>query len=218
MSDQPYRILLIDDHPLFLTGLSQLIDGEEEFTIVGEAHSGQEGLDKVETTQPDLVLLDLTMKGLTGLDVLKTLKEKHPDTLVVMLTVSDSEDDLVTSIRWGADGYLLKDMEPEDLLDKLRNVSSGQVILTDHLTELLTCSLRNEREKNRNIPDDATLTEREREILALIAEGLSNKLIARELDISDGTVKVHVRHLLSKLNLRSRLEAAVWYLEQRAQT
>ncbi|MFA9461229.1 two-component system response regulator NarL [Thiohalorhabdus methylotrophus] len=218
MTEDTHRILLIDDHPLFLSGLSQLIDGEPGFSVVGEASSGREGMDKVEEIQPDLVLLDLNMKEITGLEVLKSLKQKHPDILVVMLTVSDSEDDLVTAIRWGADGYLLKDMEPEDLVGKLHNVSSGQVILTDHLTELLTCSLRNDREKDRAVPDDSTLTERERQILALIAEGLSNKLIARELEISDGTVKVHVRHLLSKLNLRSRLEAAVWFLEQKAQT
>jgi two-component system nitrate/nitrite response regulator NarL len=153
---------------------------------------------------------------MSGIETLQQIKRLECDPLVVMLTVSNAEDDLVAALRAGADGYLLKDMEPEDLLIKLNQVAKGQVILDDTLTGLLAHALRSDTRTPE--ADTVNLTDREHEILNLIASGMSNKLIARELGISDGTVKVHVKHLLRKLNLSSRLEAAVWAHEKGIKT
>lgn len=212
MTDTPQRLLIIDDHPLFRRGVMQLVKQVPDFDVVGEASSGQEGIELAQQLDPDMILLDLNMKDMSGVEVLKVIKASGLDARVVMLTVSDAEADLVASLRAGADGYLLKEMEPEDLLAKLQEAASGQMPLTERLTALLAHSLRAEAQPHD--PDQAGLTEQERRILELIAAGKSNKLIARELDIAEGTVKVHVKHLLRKLNLRSRVEAAVWAIEQ----
>ncbi len=163
--------------------------------------------------EPDMVLLDLNMKDMSGLDVLKVMKSWDNDPRVVMLTVSDQTEDLIGALRAGADGYLLKEMDPEELVGKLKEAAAGQVTLTERLTRLLAHSLR---EDNRpKDPDQAGLTEQEGRILEQISLGKSNKLIARELNIAEGTAKVHVKHLLRKLNLRSRVEAAVWAVEKK---
>lgn len=213
MTDTPQRVLIIDDHPLFRRGVIQLMQAVPEFEVVGEASSGQEGIDLTQRLNPDMILLDLNMRDMSGVEVLKVIKAGGSDARVVMLTVSDAEADLVASLRAGADGYLLKEMEPEDLIEKLREAAAGQVTLTERLTALLAHSLRAESQPRD--PEAAGLTEQERRILDLIAAGKSNKLIARELDIAEGTVKVHVKHLLRKLNLRSRVEAAVWAIERK---
>ena len=211
--DTPQRLLIIDDHPLFRRGVMQLVEMAGQFEVVGEASSGQEGIEMARRLAPDMVLLDLNMKGMSGLEVLKTLKSWDNDPRVVMLTVSDQAEDLIAALRLGADGYLLKEMDPEELVGKLKEAAAGQVTLTDRLTRLLAHSLR---EDNRpKDPDQAGLTEQESRILEQIALGKSNKLIARELNIAEGTVKVHVKHLLRKLNLRSRVEAAVWAVERK---
>jgi len=208
VSPDSHSVLIIDDHPLFRKGLRQLLELDGRFELLGEAASGPEGVELANSLRPNLVLLDLHMRGMNGIETLKAIKGLEADPLVIMLTVSNAEDDLVAALRNGADGYLLKDMEPEDLLLKLTAAARGRVILDDAMTGRLAEALRNE--SARVTPDSVDLTGRETQILTLIASGLSNKLIARELSISDGTVKVHVKHLLRKLNLRSRLEAAVW--------
>ena len=211
--DTPQTLLVIDDHPLFRKAVLQLVDMAGDFSVVGEASSGAEGLELAQKLRPDMILLDLNMKDMNGIDVLKVIKSWALDCRVVMLTVSDEAADLVAALRAGADGYLLKEMEPEDLLAKLKEAAAGQVTLTERLTRLLAHSLR---EDNRpRDPDQAGLTDQESRILDLIAQGKSNKLIARELNIAEGTVKVHVKHLLRKLNLRSRVEAAVWAVDRR---
>jgi two-component system nitrate/nitrite response regulator NarL len=211
--DSPQSLLVIDDHPLFRKAVLQLVDMTGDFSVVGEASSGAEGLELAQRLRPDMILLDLNMKDMNGIDVLKVIKSWALDSRVVMLTVSDEAADLVAALRAGADGYLLKEMEPEDLLAKLKEAAAGQVTLTERLTRLLAHSLR---EDNRpRDPDQAGLTDQEGRILDLIAQGKSNKLIARELNIAEGTVKVHVKHLLRKLNLRSRVEAAVWAVDRR---
>jgi two-component system nitrate/nitrite response regulator NarL len=211
--EQPQTLLMIDDHPLFRRGVLQLIAESAEFQVVGEASDGREGIELARRLAPNLILLDLNMKDMSGLDVLKVIKGWDLDTRVVMLTVSDEAGDLIAALRAGADGYLLKEMDPDDLVGKLKKAAAGEVTLTERLTRLLAHSMR-ENSKPRD-PDQAGLTDQERRILELIAQGKSNKLIARELDISDGTVKVHVKHLLRKLNLHSRLEAAVWAVEKK---
>jgi two-component system nitrate/nitrite response regulator NarL len=212
-SDIPQTLLVIDDHPLFRKAVLQLVKLTGDFTVVGEASSGPEGLELAQTLQPDMILLDLNMKEMNGIEVLKVIKSWGIDSRVVMLTVSDEASDLVAALRAGADGYLLKEMEPEDLLAKLKEAAAGQVTLTERLTHQLARSLRDDdRPKD---PHEAGLTEQEGRILGQIAAGKSNKLIARELNIAEGTVKVHVKHLLRKLNLRSRVEAAIWAVEKK---
>lgn len=207
----PQSVLVIDDHPLFRKGVQQLMGMGENFKLVGEAADGTEGLKLAKKLNPDLILLDLNMKELNGIDTLKAIKAADIDARVIILTVSDNEDDLVNALRAGADGYLLKDMEPEDLLENLKLAASGKIALSNKLVGLLAHALR--EDSRPTDPDQADLTERERDILRLVSEGYSNKLIARELGIAEGTVKVHIKHLLKKLNLRSRVEAAVWAVE-----
>ena len=208
-------ILIVDDHPLFRKGVIQLIQAVPEFRFVGEAASGQEGIRLANQLKPDMILLDLNMKDMNGVEVLKAVKDAGLDSRVIMLTVSDHAEDLVAALRSGADGYLLKDMEPEDLMAHLAEAARGNIAITPRLTQLLAASLR-ETARPKS-PDEAGLTDQENRILELIADGKSNKLIAKELNIAEGTVKVHVKHLLKKLNLRSRVEAAVWADRSRRQ-
>lgn len=207
------RVMIIDDHPLFRKGVSQIISDDPNFEVVGEAASGQEGLDLAEEIQPDLVLLDLNMKGMDGLETLRRFKQTDLLARYVILTVSDSEDDLMEALKSGADGYLLKDMEPEDLRSNLVKASVGVTVLQDSLTEVLKKALT--EPDTRVNQADAGLTDRENEILDCLAEGMNNKNIARKLGISDTTVKVHIKNILRKLNLTSRLEAAVWKHQQK---
>ena len=207
-SEQPISILIIDDHPLFRKGLADLIGMDPGLKLIGESPSGEEGLALAQTLRPELILLDLNMKGMSGLDTLKALKQTELESYVVMLTVSNNESDVTAALRLGADGYLLKDMEPEQVLEQIQVAASGRLAITESLTELLARALREDARPKSS--SEAGLTRREQEILGLIAEGMSNKQIARELDIAEGTIKVHVKNLLKKLNLRTRLEAAVW--------
>lgn len=208
MNREHQTVVIIDDHPLFRKGMIQLLGSVPAFTIVGEAASGREGLALVLSARPDLLLLDLNMKEMSGLDVLRKVREADLDTRVVMITVSDAESDLVAALRGGADGYLLKDMEPEAMVTALQSAAAGRIVVSEALTHLMAAALR--RDRRPATVASAGLTEQELRILERIAEGLSNKLIGRELDIAEGTVKVHVKHILRKLELRSRVEAAVW--------
>jgi len=201
-------LMIIDDHPLFRKGVADLLTLAPTLQLIGEAANGRDGLALAARLQPDLILLDLNMRDLDGIATLQRLRASECDARVIMLTVSDSDEDVIAAIRAGADGYLLKDMEPEAMLDSLQRATQGQLVISERLTELLARALRDEPRPQR--PDEAGLTPREHEILALIAQGMSNKGIARELDLSVGTVKVHVKHLLRKLKLKSRVEAAVW--------
>jgi two-component system nitrate/nitrite response regulator NarL len=202
------RILIIDDHPLFRKGVSQLIAMAPHLQLVGEASNGEQGVAKARELDPDLILLDMHMKGMNGIDTLKAIRDAGLDCRVVILTVSDNAEDLVAAIRSGADGYLLKDMEPEDLLAAIDQTLNGSTVIGERLSGLLARAIRDEATAGQR--DSATLTRREQEILDGLARGLSNKLIARSLDITEATVKVHVKNLLKKLGFRSRLEAAVW--------
>ncbi len=207
-SSDPQTLLIVDDHPLFRKGVIQLIQAEPAFRFVGEAASGKEGIQLAHRLHPDMILLDLNMKDMNGIDVLKEIKDAELDARVIMLTVSDQAEDLMAALQAGADGYLLKDMEPEDLMQQLGEAARGKITISESLTQLLVTSLR---EKNRPTSlTEAGLTEQENRILARLVEGKSNKLIARDMGIAEGTVKVHVKHVLRKLNLRSRVEAAVW--------
>lgn len=211
MSDAA-SIMIVDDHPLLRKGLRQLLELEDDLELVAEASNGKEALGLAQEHDPDLIVLDLNMQGMDGIETLKALRADGVASRIVMLTVSDHDEDVVAAITNGADGFLLKDMEPEDIIEKIRQAALGKMVISDRLAEVLASALRRPEKKTSNIID--SLTSRELEILNLIAKGLSNKLIARELDISDGTVKVHVKHLLKKMNLKSRVEAAVWVVNE----
>jgi two-component system nitrate/nitrite response regulator NarL len=216
MNAEQCRVLLVDNHPLFRRGVAQLIASQPDFEVVGEAVSAEEGVVLATALKPDLVLMDLNMPGGSGLDALKQIKDAGVDTQVIMLTVSDAEQDFIKAVRAGAEGYLLKDSEPEEILEKLRQAARGESVFTESLMNVLLGAMR---DGSRATPaNDVGLTARERQILRLIATGRSNKKIARELNISDGTVKVHVKNLLRKLNLQSRLEAAIWALSASGQS
>ncbi|MGY4494672.1 response regulator [Pseudomonas silvicola] len=198
------RLLLIDDHPLFRNGLAQLFAASEDFDVVGQAGSGREGIAMAVNLAPALVLLDLHMPGLSGLQVLDELRQLQLGCKIMVLTASIDRDELLTAMRLGANGYVLKETEPDALLCHVRNCGQGAVILDDSLATLLS-------EQPLQSPVlDGSLTEREGQTLSLIALGMSNKQIGRELGISDGTVKVYVKSLLKKLRLHSRLELAAW--------
>lgn len=202
-------VITIDDHPLFRKGLAQLLEMDKQLELIGEAASGREGIKLAEELRPELILLDLNMAEMDGIETLRHLKKSELDAHIVMMTVSDHEEDLVAAIRSGADGYLLKDMEPEDTLLSINKVINGEMVISNRLTSLLAHALKVEN----TIPDSASqagLTERELEIVKQIAQGHSNKIIARQLNIVESTVKVHVKHALKKLKLKSRVEIAVW--------
>lgn len=203
-----FSVMLVDDHPLLRKGLRQLLAFEEELQIVAEASSGAEAIALANELDPDLIILDLNMQGMDGHQTLKKLRDDGVTSRIVMLTVSDSNEDVIKAISLGADGYLLKDSDPDELLEQIKKAVHGKMVLSEAVNAALADAIRRPVEKPAT--DLSQLTNREQEILELIAKGRSNKLIARELDISDGTVKVHVKHLLKKLNLRSRVEAAVW--------
>lgn len=204
-------VLIVDDHPLFRKGMVQLLQTIPGFHLAGEAAGGVDGLALARSLHPDLLLLDLNMKDMNGIEVLRAVRAEQLDTRVVMITVSDHADDLVAALRAGADGYLLKDMEPEAMLAALQEAAAGRIAISEQLTHLMAAALR--AEGRSATPAAVALTEQEKRILEHIAGGLSNKLIGRELDIAEGTVKVHVKHILRKLGLRSRVEAAVWAVE-----
>ena len=208
----PTTILIIDDHPLFRKGVKNLISMNPNLTVTGEAASGEEGIKLAINLAPDLILLDIDMKGISGIDTLKLLKQENLSSKIIMLTVSNHESNILDSLRLGADGYLLKDMEPEDILEKINQAADGHTVISEQLTSLLAKSIREEHSTPQST-EEAELTTRELEILRLVMDGKSNKVVGRQLGISDGTVKVHMKHILKKLQLRTRVEAAVWAIK-----
>ncbi len=205
------NILIVDDHPMLRRGVKQLLQLESGLDAIGEASSGQEALEIAEKLEPDLILLDLNMKGMDGIQTLKALRDKDIYSRVVMFTVSDNHDDVIAALKAGADGYVLKETEPEELVSYIRQAATGTMAISDKLAAVLASEIGNRKSsKDRSVEG---LTQRERQILKQISAGMSNKMIATKLDIAEGTVKVHVKNLLKKLNMRSRVEAAIWAME-----
>lgn len=207
------RVLIIDDHTLFRDGLQGLLE-RHNIDVVGSLGDGNEGIRLAQELKPDIILLDMRMPSLSGLEVLKQLQQNNFEAPIAMLTTSNDERDLVEALRNGAKGYLLKDMEPDDVVAALREIVKGETVVAPNLTQILARVVKGEPilESEPSPIDD--LTPREAEILSLLAEGQSNKVIARNLGISDGTVKLHVKAILRKLNIHSRVEAAVIAVEQ----
>ena len=213
------RILVIDDHALFRIGLSELLE-RRGIDVVAAVSGCEEGLQRVVESRPDAVLLDMRMPEMSGIDVLKRLREDHPQMPITLLTTSQDEQDVLNSLQYGANGYLLKDMEPDELIDALREIVDGGTVISKELTAVLARAAvrQDEEELPEKIEHDhfSELTPREREILCHLAEGKSNKVIARDLGISDGTVKLHVKAILRKLEVHSRVEAAVMAVKHSA--
>ena len=209
------KIVIIDDHALFRVGLKGLLE-RRGIEVVGAAADGEEGIALANAHKPDVVLLDLRMPDLGGLTVLRQMIGEGVDIPVVMLTTSADEGDLSESLRSGARGYLLKDMEPDELIVALQEIVQGKIVVAPSLTSVLADLVRHgdRRERKDELEPFSSLTPREHEILCHLSEGQSNKVIARNLNISDGTVKLHVKAILRKLGVHSRVEAAVMAVEK----
>ncbi|QGU32078.1 response regulator [Thermochromatium tepidum] len=208
------RVLLIDDHALFRFGLQELLErrGIEVVAAVGDSNAG---LEQVAATRPDVVLLDMRMPGLDGLKLLRLLRAAHQTMPIAMLTTSAEERDVIESLQSGAQGYLLKDMEPDALIAALGEIVQGHTVVAPELTGILARAVRGDSSPAPVASGGAAdLTPREHEIFCHLAEGQSNKAIARALGISEGTVKLHVKAILRKLEVHSRVEAAVIAVER----
>jgi len=203
------RIVVIDDHTLFRRGITALLSRVPGFAVVGEAADGFDGIKAVVEHRPEVVLLDLHMPGISGIDAMKAILNEAPGTHIVMLTVSEEADDLMLALRAGALGYLLKNIESDFLVDSVRRAADGEAVMSPEMTVKLMREVR----AGGTAAAPPALSPREREILAFLARGASNKEIARDLDVAESTVKIHVQHILRKLDLTSRVQAAVWAVE-----
>lgn len=208
MQQPALTLMIVDDHPLMRRGVRQLLALDPRLEVIAEASNGTEALAEARHQEPDIILLDLNMKGMSGLDTLKALRHEGISSRILVLTVSDARSDIFAMVDAGADGYLLKDSEPEVLLAYILQASRGEKVFSEGVTRYLA---------NRQHSADPLrqLTERERDVLQEVARGLSNKEVAAILHISEETVKVHIRNLLRKLDVRSRVAATVMWLESR---
>ncbi|MCP4875514.1 MAG: response regulator [Gammaproteobacteria bacterium] len=206
------KVLLIDDHMLFREGLISLLQ-RRNIEVLAAVGDGNEGIKLAQELKPDIVLLDKRMPIIDGISVLKHLKKIGLTMPIVMLTTSSNEQDLLDALKAGASGYLLKDMEPDGLVSALRDIHVGKTVVAPPLTSVLVRFVKGDMTVSQSKGPFSELTPRESEILELMAEGQGNKLIARNLGISDGTVKLHVKAVLRKLSVHSRVEAAVMYIE-----
>lgn len=206
---------MVDDHTLFRRGLLALLARDPSFSVVGEAGDASEALRRAADLQPDVVLLDNHMPGVRGVEAIAALREAAPSARVILLTVSEDEDDLARALTAGAAGYLLKTVESDALGDLIRRALAGEAVVSPEMTQKLVNALRSASSAPASAaPREEALSPRELEILREIAAGASNKEIARTLGIAETTVKVHVQHILRKLNLGSRVQAAVYAVEQ----
>ena len=214
------RVLLVDDQPLFRRALATLISAQFDMTVVGEGENGRDALEKVRALHPDLVVMDVNMPVASGVDGVNAIRGAGFATPIVMLTVSEDDDDLFESIKAGANGYLLKNVRPEELFEHLRGVMRGEAPIAPAVASKLLEALRTGGLPTRGpaVPaadlGDTALTRRESEILQLVAAGLSNKEIANALTITEGTVKNHVHNALEKLHLTNRVQAAAYAVRQ----
>ena len=216
MSDETDKIsvLLIDDHTLFRSGVRSLLQRNPRFEVVGEAADGVEGVKRALQLQPDVILLDLNMPGMSGVETLQLLLQDRPQSAVLMLTVSEEADDLAAALQAGARGYLIKNIAADYLIRAVERAAAGESVLAEALAGKLFAHVqRGGARPSAPVSELDKLTPREREILACLARGESNKLIARVLDLAESTVKIHVQNVLRKLGLTSRVQAAVFAVE-----
>jgi DNA-binding NarL/FixJ family response regulator len=211
------RVMVVDDHALFRRGLQMVLDQEGDLELVGEAADGAEAIERAQELMPDVVLMDVRMPRRSGIEAARELKDTLPHAKILMLTISDDEADLYDAIKAGASGYLLKEIPIEEVADAIRSVWAGQSRISPSmasklLSEFATMSKR--ADEPRAVPAPK-LTERELEVLQLVAQGMNNRDIAKQLFISENTVKNHIRNILEKLHLHSRMEAVVYAVREK---
>lgn len=207
---EPARLLLVDDHPMLRRGLANLLSLEKDVQVVAEASHGLEALEVLNDQEIDLVILDHNMPVLNGIETLKKIRELGINTKVLLFTVSDNSKDVQDALQLNADGYLLKDMEPEQIITDIRKILRGELVISPSLAPILAQAMRKPVQNNSGYE----LTDREVQVAQMIAKGMSNKMIGNRLGIAESTVKVHVKHILGKIGLRTRVEIAVWAVNQ----
>jgi DNA-binding NarL/FixJ family response regulator len=215
--DEPIRVLVVDDHALFRRGLEMVLTHEPDIEVVGEAEDGAEAVDKAVETTPDIVLMDVRMPRRGGIDACTAIKAAVPSSKIIMLTISDEEVDLYDAIKAGAMGYLLKEISIEEVAAAIRAVHGGQSLISPSMASKLLnefASMIKRGDERQQLPAPR-LTEREMEVLRLVAKGLNNRDIAKQLFISENTVKNHIRNILEKLQLHSRMEAVVYAVREK---
>ncbi|HEY4552060.1 MAG TPA: response regulator transcription factor [Bacillaceae bacterium] len=203
------KVLLVDDHTILRDGLKSLLDLEDDITVIGECTSGQDAIEKIEALKPDVVLMDINMPNKNGIEVTSAVKRRFPDLKVIMLTMYSHDEYFLASIREGADGYLLKDAPSGQVVEAIRTVVKGESVIQPSMTKKLFDFHQQKRDSQSN----EELTEREKEVLLCLLEGLSNKEIADKLFISDKTVKIHVSKIFKKLNVKSRSQAVIYTIQ-----
>jgi two-component system nitrate/nitrite response regulator NarL len=216
VSATPIKLVLVDDHALVRQGLADLLSRGAGMQVMATTGRADEAWDLLQQHRPDLLILDLRMSPIDGIALLKSLRDKGSDTPVLVLTMSEAAEDLAAALRLGVRGYLLKDMEPADVIEAIRRAARGELVVAPSISGKLATILQTGEETGSAASLAKQLTGRERQILGYVACGFSNKAIARALGISNDTVKLHVRHILAKLGLTSRVEAAVFAVQNRS--
>ncbi len=213
---EPIRVLVVDDHALFRRGLEMVLAQESDIEVVGEAGDGAEAVEKAADLLPDVVLMDVRMPRRSGIEACTAIKDVAPSTRIIMLTISDEEGDLYEAIKAGATGYLLKEISIDEVATAIRAVAGGQSLISPAMASKLLTEFASliKREDRQQVPVPR-LTDRELEVLRLVARGLNNKDVAKQLYISENTVKNHVRNILEKLQLHSRMEAVVYAVREK---
>jgi DNA-binding NarL/FixJ family response regulator len=217
VADDRIRILIADDHELFRRGLRMVLEDEEDIDVLGEAGDGQAAVELAREHAPDVVVMDVRMPVLSGIEAARRIKEEEPGTKILVLTISDEEDDLYEAIKAGANGYLLKEISIDEIGNAVRSVHGGQSLISPSMASKLldefAAMIKKEEEKEQ-VPAPR-LTPREMEVLQHVAQGMNNREIAKALFISENTVKNHVRNILEKLHLHSRMEAVVYAVREK---
>lgn len=205
------KVLLVDDHALFRKGIASLLKDIDRLEIVGEASNGREALEKAIMIRPDIIIMDVEMPEMNGVEAVKRIKEELPECTVVMLTIADDDDNLFNSIKNGAQGYLLKSMDPDSLLEEVRGLIRGEVALSKAVASKILNEFASICKKHQDISfQKFSLTEREAEILSFVGQGVTNKEIAISLSITENTVKNHLCNIMKKLHLQNRVQLATF--------
>ncbi|HEY51663.1 MAG TPA: response regulator transcription factor [Dehalococcoidia bacterium] len=214
---EPVKVLVVDDHALFRRGIVTVLANQENINVVGEAVNGLEAIEKTEELKPDVIVMDLNMPHCSGLEATQALQARLPRVNILVLTVSDNEADLFAAIKFGATGYILKNTEPEELVQAIHHIAQGGVIISPVMASKLLTEFRNssnDTKVKKSADEEATLSPREDEVLRLVAQGATNKEIADSLFISENTVKTHLRNIMDKLHLANRSQAAAYAVKR----